>query len=393
MVGDKRYFESKRKAIETGQFSEQNKKVVLDYLRFKESKNWTYARLAKIVGVMYSLLERCKGDLTKISQEDIQELVIWINGQNRKDWTKVTQLKVIKTFLYWLDERYSIGLKLKKMKIQKPKNSLMPEYLLSPEALNRLLNATDDLQMRLFIGLTYESAARISEILNLKLQNVQFTQHGARIMVKGKNGQRPLTIIWYAGLLRQFMDTHPLKDTQDALLWYVNGKDGIQPIIYEVMRKRLKRLCKKARIHKKVYWHLLRHTRLTELAKDLPEQTLKVVASWSPDSKMASTYVHLSQKNVEDSLLSKVYGIKINGSDENQGLRICPKCNDTNPNYVKICQRCRTPLDEKELMQEAITTEKLKEVEDWSKKFMAFLKAVEKKHPDIWEDMKSAFKD
>ena len=71
MVGDKRYFESKRKAIETGQFSEQNKKVVLDYLRFKESENWTYARLAKIVGVMYSLLERCKGDLTKISQLDV----------------------------------------------------------------------------------------------------------------------------------------------------------------------------------------------------------------------------------------------------------------------------------------------------------------------------------
>lgn len=123
--------------------------------------------------------------------------------------------------------------------------------------------------------------------------------------------------------------------------------------------------------------------------KYLPEEALKRLALWSPDSKMASTYIHLDNQDVEDNLLSKVYGIKVNGSDDNKGLKICPKCNETNPNYVKLCHRCKTSLNEKELMNEAITGEKLKEVENWSETLKAFLKVVEKKHPDIWDDMKT----
>ena len=64
----------------------------------------------------------------------------------------------------------------------------MPEYLLNEDDLNRLLNATDNMQTKLILGITYESAARIGEIISLKIQNVSFNAYGARIMVKGKTG-------------------------------------------------------------------------------------------------------------------------------------------------------------------------------------------------------------
>ena len=102
---------------------------------------------------------------------------------------------------------------------------------------------------------------------------------------------------------------------------------------------------------------------------------------------MARTYIHLSSKNVEDSLLSKVYGIKVAANNPEDGLKVCSKCNEVNPHFSRICNRCKTSLDEKEIMQNLMSEEKMQEIESWSKKMMVFLKKVEKRHPDIWEDM------
>ena len=57
-------------------------------------------------------------------------------------------------------------------------------------------------------------------------------------------------------------------------------------------------------IKKKIYPHLLRHSRLTELAKELTEQELKVFAGWVAGSNMAQIYVHLSGSDVSNKLLS-----------------------------------------------------------------------------------------
>ena len=43
---------------------------------------------------------------------------------------------------------------------------------------------------------------------------------------------------------------------------------------------------------------------------------------------------------------------------------------------------------EKEVREEILSEGNVKERDNWAKTFMAFLKVVEKKHPNIWEDMK-----
>ena len=43
-------------------------------------------------------------------------------------------------------------------------------------------------------------------------------------------------------------------------------------------------------------------------------------------------------------------------------------------------------------MENVLSEDKVKRIEDWSETFMAFLKVVEKKHPDIWDDMKGVLK-
>jgi integrase len=390
MAADRRYFENKCGEITASGSDALNKVIVQEYLRFKQAQGLTYARLGKIAQIMCTLLERSKGrNLAQTRQEDVQNLVIWVNSQDAwKDWTKVTDIKVIKTFMSWLSEKYTLNLNLSKIRTAGPKNSILPEYLITEEEFSRLLTAAEDLQSKLFLGVLYESGARIGEILSLTIQSVTFNAYGARLLVHGKTGQRVIPIIWYAGLLRQFLESHPLRNDQNGTLWYQKLNGEIQPWSYDAVRMRLKRLAERAGVTKDIHPHLFRHTRMTELAKQLPEQTLKAMAGWAQDSKMASTYVHLANKDVEDSLLTKVYGIKLDEVTGKDKMKVCPKCSEPNPYFSRLCQRCSTPLDEKELMRKTMSEEKINEVESWSKILLAFCKAVEKKHPDIWEDMK-----
>ena len=375
-------------------FNEANRTYVLDYIQSKKAENVTCHRLNRVLDFLWHLLSNANYDLLVLSKGHIDQIVIWINSNpDWKDWTKYTYVGILNNFVIWLNETYNLELVIK-IKRKTPKNAIMPEYLLTEKELEKLLNSSDDPQTRLFLNIVYESGARIGEILTLKLHNISFNAYGARLSLKGKTGQRIVPVVWYANNLRRFIETHPLKENPESNLWYFNEGDKILPVSYDVMRLRLGRLCKRIGLKKRVHWHLLRHQRFTEMAKHgLGESNLRKIAGWADDSRVVKTYINLSNVDVENSVLEKMYGIKTNSNKEDETLRVCAKCDEVNPYFCKLCQRCNTPLGEKELMENVLSEDKAKEINNWSEKFMAFLKVVEKKHPDIWDDMKEVLKD
>jgi integrase len=108
--------------------------------------------------------------------------------------------QIFKNFVGWLNENYGLKIKTKDWKVQKPKNSIMPEYLITEEEFNKLFNATDDIQERVLIGLLYESGSRIGEILSLQIKNVSFNNYGAKLIVKGETAKNHSIQIhnWYS---------------------------------------------------------------------------------------------------------------------------------------------------------------------------------------------------
>jgi integrase/ribosomal protein L40E len=365
----------------------RTKEIFLKYVEFKQTERISYHRLSRILDLFYHILKSFKDvDFSVLTQEQVDKIWIWINQQNWKEWTKYTYSRIFKNFVGWLNENYSLKIKTKDWKVQKPKNSIMPEYLITEEEFNKLFNATDDIQERLLIGLLYESGSRIGEILSLQIKNVSFNNYGAKLVLKGKTGQRVIPIVWFANLLRQFIEAHPFKDNPEAFLFYYkNSKGQVVPLTYPVFRMRLKRLCKKVGINKRIHPHLFRHTRLTELAKELPEQILKQIAGWVPDSKMAQTYLHLSMRDVEESLLTKVYGIKPSDNEKKEKFIVCPKCNELNPPNATICWRCKTDLKEGKLIEKVFSEEEMKKLNDWADVLVEFFRRLEKENPKLWK--------
>jgi hypothetical protein len=69
---------------------------------------------------------------------------------------------------------------------------------------------------------------------------------------------------------------------------------------------------------------------------------------------MASIYVHLSGRDVDNALL-KVYGIKNTEEKEESQLspKKCPRCQEVNPFSNKFCYKCGMILDE-QLMKDKV---------------------------------------
>ena len=385
----KRIFDNEIKAIKSSpEITDVNKKVLLEFLDFKRGQALSFNRMNRLCVALKPIFKSIKYDVRTMDDKKVQGIVIAINGNAKwKDWTKNSNVKVFKNFLRWLSKTYKTTIDLSEIKPVKPKNSLMPEYLITPDEYQKILEATTNPQLKLIIELLYETGARVSEILDLKVQNIEFNSYGAKLFVHGKTGQRVIPIVWYARDLRQFLLTHPNKDKPETNLFCIRNDGQMLPFEYPNFRKQLGIVCKRAGINKRIHAHLFRHTRMTELAKTLPEQTLKQLAGWSGSSTMAEVYIHLSQRDVEDALLQKVYGIKTTEKEDHNSVKVCPRCKEPNPFFSTICQRCGAPLDEKELIEAEMNSspEKLKEIDSMANTLMALLKS----NPGLLEQLKS----
>lgn len=115
---------------------------------------------------------------------------------------------------------------------------------------------------------------------------------------------------------------------------------------YDTAQNALRNALKGSKIRRKVHWHLFRHTRATLLARDLKEAPLERQMGWIHGSKQTQIYVHLSDQDVDNSVL-KAYGVEI--KEEKQKIdslpRICERRKETNLSDAKYCKRCGFPLD------------------------------------------------
>ncbi len=233
------------------------------------------------------------------------------------------------------------------VRVRPPKVDNLRDKVLSPEEVRALVKAGRNPMYKAAIAVLYEGALRAGELCSLRMRDLEFTEYGLRIRVRGKTGVRTIPLHDSAPYLRAWLQVHPRPGDPDAPLFVERGGGPLtRRALYQIVR----RAGERAGLGKSVHPHMLRHTRLTELAKRLTEQELKAFAGWGADSKMAAVYVHLSGRDVERAVLRKVHGIEPEEvSEEESPLRpeACPNCGYVNPRDAEFCLRCGYPLSER----------------------------------------------
>ena len=346
--------------------SERNKQLILEFRDFASLDGLSQPRILRYLGVLKDWAKIMNVDFDKATKEDIIRAVRIIQENEKyRPWTKSTYKIMLKRFYRWLkkgeehpEEVKWIKTTLKRTEIEMLNNG----DLITEEEVKKLINSADHPRDKAFVSVLYESGARIGEIASLQIGNINFDEYGLVLNVNGKTGPRPIRIIASTPYLSTWMQNHPFKDDKNAPLWINIGCTNHNSIMkYWTIRAMLQRLFEKANIHKRFNPHMFRHSRATFLADHLTEFQMNQYFGWIQGSNMPSTYIHMSGKKIDASILA------LNGLKQGEAMKevelkpkICSRCNTINAVDSKFCSNCAAIMGVKTAyeLQEKITKEK-----------------------------------
>lgn len=354
---DKAKYERRiQRALETEKWkdkaiSKQNRALIRKFDRANVANGLSLAsryHYIKLLRAYAALLDKNVQDALK---EDVIDVVATYQ-KGRKTKT-VNNFKVaVKRFHQWLeemDEEYPENVKW--MRPKPVKTTVKPRQLIEPEEMKRLLRACTNQRDRAMLMLTYEVGPRPHEVLSMKVGDVQANRYGCMVTIpSGKTGPRRIPVIDAAPDLMRWLEQHPNREDPGAPLWcYIYDKKrwGEQgsPLSYEGLRGIFRRIINRADIKRDVWPYLFRHSALTQLSKEIPESSLRLLAGWVPHSRMPGVYLHLSGADVEEARL-KARGM-LPEQEEKKRLeaRECPRCGTMNAPDARFCKNCSLVLD------------------------------------------------
>ena len=239
--------------------------------------------------------------------------------------------------------------------------------LLTREEVEAIIDNIKNPMYKVMVAVMAETGMRLKEIRSIKLKDVEPRQWGFRIKIrreytKTPAGERTVAIVEKASMLAKWLELHPCKDPEAYL--FPSPRNPYKPQARNTLLIHLKKAALKAGIDKKrVYNHLFRHVRATQLysllGKIKPKEYLRIFG-WD-DLKMLKVYEHLAEDRAEEAYVDVILGEEKKQKEEERlevKLVKCGQCGFPNPPNTNYCGKCGSPLKQayiKRLEQEAET--------------------------------------
>ena len=295
----------------------------------------TYARIAELI------TEHLDGKtFTEITRQDAVEFLNFL----KSNYNRSCQSNYIGWFRGFMKSVYKVLEKKPPkwvkdddlFKRKRHKKKIKENDLISVEECEKIINATTTPRDALVISILWETGAKISEVLDLKVGSIEPNGIDSFI-IKMPNKKydtkntRSIIVKECTPRLREYLNYHPHKNDPEAWLFLKIDENG--KLTYFQFLKRLKKAIKRTGIKKHIHPHLFRHTRLTIWARIYTEQVLKALANWSPSSDMAEVYVHFAEKDLIKQQMKQYGLLHENEKEEEKTIVelktvICPNCQE-----------------------------------------------------------------
>ncbi len=223
------------------------------------------------------------------SKKSPQEFILSLINAKKSDDTVRSACFAIKFYLRILEkEDKKIETLLKKLPNVKREKKL--PMVLSKKEVEKLIMATKNINYRLMIMLAYSAGLRVSELVNLKWEDIDFSRNIIHIKhAKGKKDR----IVMLSPKVKKLLRTLSEDKTGYILKTHKGTKYSARTI-----QTAVKSLAKKAGINKKVTPHILRHSFATHLLdKGIDIRYIKELLGHSNIST-TQIYTRLSNKKI-----------------------------------------------------------------------------------------------
>ena len=336
-----------------------NARIIRRYLRFvKNQTPKTQELKIYVITKMENTINKPFMDITREDLEDYTYGDTFLQGARGKlsDGTVHNYLVNIKSFFKALYCDFDKS-KMKRtpypdcvslIDTETSNKTKLPEELLTEDEILSMLKECDNVRDQLMISLFYDTAGRISEVLDLDEDDIHTDSYGLYVIVNGKTGMRRIRLHVSEPYVHRYLQK-PVKGK--PLLSTANGR-----ISESQTRRILRKWAEKASIEKRIHPHLFRHTKLTEMAKGMTDAQLRIYAGWENTSIMTGTYVHLSGADIDKKQL-EMYGMAIDDVVEESPLKpvVCPHCGTRNTPLATFCYTCRGKIGEIPIDPEVVT--------------------------------------
>jgi site-specific recombinase XerD len=231
-----------------------------------------------------------KNQLETITREDISEFIEHEQDRGLAPTSVHTRLRVVYAFLNFLIQRDVLHPDLLKRKLRIKLPDALPRAI-DPEDIKQLLAVLKEPRDRALILTLLRTGMRIGELLNTKVQDINFKEQCIEIFEAQKN--RVGRVVYLSkdaqGALKKWLK---LKNYHTDFLFY--GHRG-RPLCYEAARGIFKKCLDKAQLsHKPYSLHCLRHTFASEMLNGgMSLQSLQELLGHS-DIEMTRRYARLT---------------------------------------------------------------------------------------------------
>ena len=276
--------------------------VINDFISYISKKNYSINTYTSYINDLYYFYIFIKKDLTKVTFEDIKDYLEHLNLKKEKPSSvrrKISSLKSFYKFLYknnYMDKKDYPLTKIAYPKMEKK----LPKFIYYNDLLEIINESTKDkdgVRDRLIIEMLYATGVRVSELVNIKVNDIDFNNR--RIIVLGKGNKE--RIVYYGEyaeeVLKEYMKTHERKNHNYL---FVNSKGG--QLTDRGVRYIIDNIMSKLSVKTHVTPHVLRHTFATDMLNNGCD--IKVVQELLGHSSLKATeiYTHVTNEH-----LKKVY--------------------------------------------------------------------------------------
>ena len=244
-----------------------------------------------------------------ITYENIQEFLFHLSKKKFSERTQARWISSIKAFFKYLVEDEAREDNPATL-LEGPKLGLYLPDTLSFDDVNRIIkaiNISTDLGRRnhCMIEVLYGCGLRVSELIDLKMSNINFKESYLKVEGKGEKVRFVPLAAYTAELIKQYIKEIRSKykinkKCEDILFLNSRGSSMSRVIVFII----IKELTEKAGINKKISPHTFRHSFATHLLQNGAD--LRYIQEMLGHSSITTTeiYTHLKNEELRDVILN-----------------------------------------------------------------------------------------
>lgn len=257
-----------------------------DWMKYKRYSQESIKNYVSCIGKFLTYFDSVATKPSEISSEKIKLFLTRFEQPN----THKAYLSAIKLFYD------KIGNQPNKLdKVEYPKASKKLPIVLSQDEIQRMFNVCTNLKHKVILTLLYSCGLRVSELINLKWENIDRSRMIINIIAAKGNKDRQVTLSQsiIPLLTKYYREYRPVN-------YVLNGQFDDRYSATSVLQV-MKQLKEKAGIKKRVYTHLIRHCTFTHMVEAGTDINLIQKLAGHNNVKTTMIYCHLS-----DNLISKI---------------------------------------------------------------------------------------